>query len=389
MGNLKGPEACDVLIVGAGPAGSTAAFILAGRGLRVALLDRCDFPRPKLCGGLLTWKTVQGLERIFRIDAAALDAAGLIRREARQYTVAGRGAPPLTRRLDDPFYLIDRTTYDAFWLRRAVAAGAEFHPGAAVTALDPDRREAATADGRRWRARIVVGADGVDSRIRRALVAAGRLRPARRRGRALALECQVPRRSAAFPDHPAIYFGHVPRGYAWSFPGASRQVLGIAALDADGRRLQRAFREFLRGLGLPGAGRLRLQGHGLPYGGYLKSPGYRHVLLVGDAAGLADPFLGEGIYYAHRSAELAARAAIESFRRPESALAAYRRQFRRDILPEMRYAWAGRQVIFALPPGWYYPLLSLFLRLAPKTAEQTIQGRRSFRWFRLKKPFPR
>lgn len=383
------PETCDVLVVGAGPAGSTAAFILAGRGLRVALLDRCDFPRPKPCGGLLTRKTVQGLERIFRFGPAALAAAGLIRREARQYTVAGRGAPPLTRRLDDPFYLIDRATYDDLWLHRAVAAGAEFHPRAAVASWDPDRFEAATVDGRRWRARIVVGADGVDSRIRHALVAAGRLRPARRRGRALALECRVPRRPGAFPDHPAIYFGHVARGYAWSFPGSSLQVLGIASLEADGRRLRRAFREFLGGLGLPDAGRLRLRGHGLPYGGYLVSPGYRRVLLVGDAAGLADPFLGEGIYYAHRSAELAARAAVESWRRPDSALDAYRGLFRRDLLPEMRYAWAGRQVLFALPPGWYHPLLRLFLRLAPKTAEQTIQGRRSFRWFRLKKPCPR
>ena len=78
MGNLKGPETCDVLIVGAGPAGSTAAFILAGRGLRVALLDRCDFPRPKLCGGLLTWKTVQGLERIFQFGPGALAAAAVL-----------------------------------------------------------------------------------------------------------------------------------------------------------------------------------------------------------------------------------------------------------------------------------------------------------------------
>lgn len=52
-------ETCDVLIVGAGPAGSTAAFMLAGRGLKVALLDRRTFPRPKFCGGLLTWKTVR------------------------------------------------------------------------------------------------------------------------------------------------------------------------------------------------------------------------------------------------------------------------------------------------------------------------------------------
>jgi menaquinone-9 beta-reductase len=380
---------CDVLIVGAGPAGSTAAFLLAGSGLKVVLLDRCDFPRSKLCGGLLTWKTVQALERIFRCGPQALASAGLIRVETRQYTVAGLRANTLTRRLDDPFYLIDRTTYDAFWLRKAVSAGAEFHPRSPVAAFDPARREAVTADGRRWRASIVIGADGVDSRIRAGLVAAGQLRPPHRRGRALALECRVPRRPGEFRDHPAIYFGHVPRGYAWSFPGTVHQVLGIAALRTDGRRLKADFRAFLHRLGVPGPVPVALRGHGLPYGSYLKTPGYRHTLLAGDAAGLADPFLGEGIYYAHRSAELAARAAVARFGRPEEALTAYRADFRRCLLPEMRYAWAGRQLIFALPPRCYYPFLGLFLRLAPKIAEQTIQGRRSFRWFRLKTPCPR
>jgi geranylgeranyl reductase family protein len=384
-----GPETSDVLIVGAGPAGSSAAFILAGQGLKVALLDRSSFPRPKLCGGLLTWKTVRSLECIFQTRLQTLKSEGLIRLETRRYAVADRRGHMLTRILDDPFHLVDRTAYDAFWLRQAVSAGAEFHPAAAVVALDPDRGEARTDDGRRWRAPVVIGADGVDSRIRQALASGGKLRPPRRRGRAVALECFVPPRSGAFPGHPTIYFGKVRRGYAWSFPVPDRPVLGIAALKSPGRRLQEDFRRFLRELGLPEPERLRLHAHGLPYGNYLKIPGCGNTLLVGDAAGLADPFLGEGIYYAHRSAELAARSVIAGFTRPGQALAVYRESFRRCLLPEMRYAWAGRQVVFALPPRLYYPLLVLFLRLAPKIAEQTVQGRRSFRWFRLKTPCPR
>jgi geranylgeranyl reductase family protein len=386
---VTGPEICDVLIAGAGPAGSTAAFILAGQGLKVALLDRSSFPRPKLCGGLVTWKTVQSLERIFQARLPTLRSAGLIRLETRRYTVADRRGHALTRRLDDPFHLVDRTTYDAFWLGQAVSAGAGFYPDTAVVALDPHRCEVRTDDGRRWRARVVIGADGVDSRIRRALASGGNLRPPRRRGRAVALECFAPRRLGAFPDHPAIYFGKVRRGYAWSFPDPARQVLGIAALKSPGRRLQDDFRRFLRELELPEPERLRLHAHGLPYGSYLKIPGCGNTLLVGDAAGLADPFLGEGIYYAHRSAELAAHAIVAGFARPGAALAFYRESFRRCLLPEMRYAWAGRQVVFALPPRLYYPFLVLFLRLAPKIAEQTVQGRRSFRWFRLKTPCPR
>lgn len=383
------PAICDAVIVGAGPAGATAAFILADHGLKTALLDRCAFPRPKLCGGLLTWKTVRSLERIFGFDPQALAAAGLILREARHYTVCGPRSQALTRALEDRFYLVDRTAYDEFWLRKAVSAGAEFVPGAAVVAFDPARCEVRAADGRSWRARVALGADGVDSCLRRALAAAGRLRPPRRRGRAVAFECFAPRRPGAFRDHPAVYFGHVRRGYAWSFPGRSHQLLGMAALKPGGRQLKNAFGRFVRELNVPGADGLRLHAHGLPYGNYLKTPGCRNALLVGDAAGLADPFLGEGIYYAHRSAELAARAVIECFARPETSLSAYRAEYRRHLLPEMRYAWAGRQVLFALPPILRYPFLSFFLRIAPNIAEETIQGRRSFRWFRLKTPCPR
>jgi flavin-dependent dehydrogenase len=96
---------------------------------------------------------------------------------------------------------------------------------------------------------------------------------------------------------------------------------------------------------------------------------------------LADPFLGEGVYYAHRSAELAAEAVIASRSHPESAIARYRDSFRRVILSELKYARAGRQLIFSLPPGLYFPVLAALLRLIPTICEETIQGQRSFKWF--------
>ena len=103
---------------------------------------------------------------------------------------------------------------------------------------------------------------------------------------------------------------------------------------------------------------------------------------------MADPFLGEGIYYAHRSGQLAAQAVIESRSKPESAAGLYRDGLRRVIHPELRYAHAGRQIIFALPTSLYYPVLTVLLRLMPKVCEETIQGQRTFRWFRRVKTLP-
>lgn len=374
---------CDVLIIGAGPAGTTAAFILASRGLKVVLLDRRDFPRPKLCGGLLTWKTIHLLERLFQISPRTLAANGVLLHAAREYGVYDRCRREVRRRLDYPFHLVDRTAYDHLLLRHAVAAGADFRPGSAVASIDLARGAVATRRGETWTGRLVIGADGADSRVRRALLKGRKITEPRYSGPAAALECFVPRQAGTLPDHPAIYYGFIPWGYAWSFPGKTEQVLGIAALKAKaGRRISAGFRDFLAHLNLDGLSHLPIRSHALPYGNYLETPGHANVLLVGDAAGLADPFLGEGIYYAHRSAQLAALAALESRARPESAVTRYRQSYRRVLYPELRYARAGRQIIFSLPPHFYFPVLAALLRGMPKICEETIQGQRTFRWFR-------
>jgi geranylgeranyl reductase family protein len=378
----------DALIVGAGPAGSTAAFILASRGLKVALLDRQDFPRPKLCGGLLTWKTIQLLETVFHISPRTLATNGVLLHATRLYSVSGCCRREVRRALDYPFHLVDRKAYDHLLLQHAIAAGAEFRPGTTLVSVDPTRCEIAARNGEKWTGRFIIGADGVNSRVRRTLVQARKIAEPLYPGSAAALECVVPRPQGACPDHPAIYYGFIPWGYAWSFPGRREQVLGIAALKSKaGRRIAAGFRDFVASLDLSDPNTLHFQSHAIPYGNYLETPGHANALLAGDAAGLADPFLGEGIYYAHRSAQLAAQAVSESRSQPESAIGRYRKSFHRAIYPELRYARAGRQIIFSLPPSFYFPVLTILLRLMPKVCEETIQGQRTFRWLqRIAKP---
>ena len=372
----------DAVIVGAGPAGSTAAFILASRGLTVALLDRQDFPRPKLCGGLLTWKTIQALETVFHTGPRTLAAKGVLRHATREYRISDGCRREVRRTLSYPFHLVDREAYDHFLLQHAISAGAEFYPRSAVAAVDLKRCEVATRNGEKWTGRLILGADGINSRVRHALLRARKISEPRHPGPAVALECVVPRPNGPSPEHPVIYYGFIPWGYAWSFPCKREQVIGIAALKAKaGRRVAAGFRDFLASLDLSDPSPLHIRSHVLPYGNYLETPGHANVLLLGDAAGLADPFLGEGLYYAHRSAQLAGQAILESRSQPESALDRYRQSFRRFIYPELRYARAGRQIIFSLPPIFYFPVLTALLRLMPNVCEETIQGQRTFRWF--------
>ncbi len=374
----------DAVIVGAGPAGSTAAFLLASRGLRVVVLDRSQFPREKLCGGLLTWKTIQTLADVFGVTAATLKSEKIIRTESRGYLVGGRNGRRIRGTLDYPFHLVDRKTYDQFWLNRAISAGAKFRPGVRVTAFNPSTSQVVTADGDILRGRFMLGADGVASRVRSALRRTGKIADPRSGETAIAIETFVPRTtSGAFPDQPCLHYGYIPWGYAWSFPAPERQTLGILGLrNRTGHRVAACFQDFLASQPVRLENGLRFQGRSLPYGNYLATPGWKNTLLLGDAAGLADPFLGEGIYYAHRSAQLAADAILETRSRPESAMQAYQSRFRRILYPELRYAHAARRLIFCLPPRLYYPFLSLLLRTMPRVWEETIQGQRAFRWLK-------
>lgn len=381
---------CEALVVGAGPAGATAACLLASAGVSVVLLDARRFPRPKLCGGLLTWKTIRTLEELFGVDPATLAAAGALHAVCRRYRVAGRRGRFVEGRLAYPFHLVDRTAYDDLWLRRAVAAGAEFHPQTAVARIDPSARAAMTADGRLFQAEIVIAADGAASRIRRTLERQGRLPGVKRHETAAALEVTVAAGAGGpFPDYPVIAYGWIPWGYAWSFPGAHGRLIGMAALKRRaGRRLRARFADFLSTEPLPPAPWARPASREIPFGNYLRRPGWDRILLAGDAAGMADPFLGEGIYYAHRSGALAARAVIACRGRPGAALAVYTAAYRALIYPELRYARAGRGLVFSLPPALYYPVLTTWLRCARRICEETIQGQRSFRWFRRVDPRP-
>jgi geranylgeranyl reductase family protein len=374
----------DAIIVGAGPAGATAAFLLAANGLRVVVLDRSHFPREKLCGGLLTWKTIQTLASVFGVTAATLTAEKIIRHESRGYLVGGRNSRPMHGTLDYPFHLVERKVYDQFWLKRAVSAGAEFRPGVRVISCNPSTGQVVTSDGEILNGRFVLGADGVASRVRSALRRAGKLADPRRGETAIAIETFAPRTiPGAFPDHFCLHYGHIPWGYAWSFPAPEHQTLGILGLkNKSARRVAACFRDFLSSQPVRMENGLRFQSRSLPYGNYLATPGWKNCLLLGDAAGLADPFLGEGIYYAHRSAQLAADAILETWSHPESALQAYRSRFLRILYPELRYAHAARRLIFSLPPRLYYPFLNLLLRARPKVWEETIQGQRTFRWFK-------
>ncbi|HET7431266.1 MAG TPA: geranylgeranyl reductase family protein [Nocardioides sp.] len=295
-------SAWDLVVVGAGPAGSAAAIGALGVDptLRVALLDRARFPRDKSCGDGIAPQVVDLLEEA-GVPSVVGDRRGVPRLRLE------RGALAVERGMERDTWVIPRAEFDHRLVTAACAAGAELlhervrevHEGATL-GLD-DRHEA----------RVVVGADGAHSVVRRGLgLAPGPM--------AVALRGYAPTPPARAGAQVIVFDTARQPAYAWSFDrgdGLSNVGYGEVAGHRPERLTKAHLLERLEAL-LPGAtaGATAWRGHHLPlsHGRWRPQPG--RVLLAGDAAGLVNPMTGEGIYYAVATGLAAGRASAEALR---------------------------------------------------------------------------
>ncbi|MBN2629042.1 MAG: geranylgeranyl reductase family protein [Rhodobacteraceae bacterium] len=301
----------DLLVIGAGPAGSAAAMTARKAGLRVAMIDKAAFPRNKLCGGGVTGRAHGYATAVF---GALPDDLFHVSRSMR----FADGARALADVADAPsFYMTMRTAFDAALRARAIAAGAEDFCGHRMASCAPEAGRISLADGVNLSAPVVIGADGVHSAVARALFGQGK----RRAATGFALEVEVPGPPGA---HTELDMTATPGGYGWDFPKAHGRTLGIGGIAAQDADLRPRFEAWLRARGVdPEA--VRIKGHHLPSGALRPRPGRGAVLLAGDAAGLVDPITGEGIGWAILSGRLAAEAAARALAAgdPGSAFALY------------------------------------------------------------------
>lgn len=334
----------DVIVIGAGPAGSSAARVAAEGGASVLLVDRALFPRYKTCGGGLIGLSIE------HIPQSVLET---VERHVRAVRFSLRGRSTKSRRTTEPFLaLVQRERFDAALVEAAVAAGVTFVDGVVVKSL----AELAGIDGGsepvlvetdrgRLRARVVVGADGTSGHC-------GRYVGVQNAGIDLALEVEVTRSAATAESDAAfdesIYFdwGAGPGSYAWVFP--KREVLTVGVIQAKGRPQQTRdyLDSWLRTVGLGQREIERSTGH-LAQWRSADSPLRRgSVLVAGDAAGLLEPWTREGISFALRSGcwagAAAARALSPSGHVSGHALHEYERRVLTELEPDIR---AGERLL--------------------------------------------
>ena len=335
----------NVIVIGAGPAGASAAYVAARAGLRVALIDRKTFPREKLCGGLITGRARRHYAEIFGHEMP-FDP------QDRKTTVDFRyRGQPVGLIKDAPALCATmRWDMDAMLCGHAMAAGAQDFTGQAVAEIDCDARRVTLKDGATLQYEVLIGADGVNSQVARALF--GQPFDRQRIGFGLEIEARGAHLNPAGPIR--IDLAAAQWGYGWVFPKRCSTTVGVGGLLSENADMKQAMSAYCEMLGIDAAN-LHVKGQFLPFGDFRKMPGQGAVLLAGDAAGLVDPITGEGIGYAMQSGQLAAKAALAALNagRPQTALSHYRRALR-PVHRALRMARLIRPVIFlpALEPGF-------------------------------------
>jgi geranylgeranyl reductase family protein len=325
----------DVIVVGAGPAGSTTAYRLARAGARVCLLDRARFPRDKPCGGGLTLRAVRELP--FSVEPVVEDRVDTLE-------LGLRYERRWSRRAQEPLVLMtQRRRLDAFLAAQAAEAGAEFRDGVKVTGVEPGG--AVSIDGEQLEADVVVGADGANGVTARSLGL-----PAHEHG--VALEGNVGYGQVSrerFGGRAVVELGAVPGGYAWVFPKGDHVNVGVGGWQSEGPRLRQRLRELCAAFEIDEASVRDLRGHRLPMRGAKRRPVEERVLLVGDAAGLVDPLSGDGMYEAFISGRLAAEATLELLHGRAPDLEPYTERFAATFAPLENVSWRAKLAFERFP----------------------------------------
>lgn len=316
----------DVLIAGAGPAGSIAAYYLAQQGINITIIDKSVFPRYKSCGGGLTAKVFEILP---------FDVSEVIEKEIFKMSFSHRFEKVFYKESEQ--YLIKtvmRDTFDEFLLKKAIEVGAVFMPDTELYTFEQANGYivSETKQGQ-IKSKILLGANGARSLIPRSLNInnSGTIK-----GFGIEYEIEVAEKDfLRFENTIHLDWGTIPSGYAWVFPKKNHLSVGVGTSDNFGFLLKDYYKEFVHKLDLDIKRTLSVKGHPIPSRSLESKIFSGSVILAGDAAGLSDPFTGEGIYYAIRSGELAAKAIIEKLNNKINSFVSYQKAIDDEIMTEL------------------------------------------------------
>lgn len=285
----------DVVIVGGGPSGSSLAYLLKKRGVSCCIIDKSQFPREKLCGGLLTEKTVSLLADVYgeiQFPYENISSTVSLFYEGKKLSTVSTGSK---------FYLVKRYDFDYHLIQCYERIGGKVFLGKVIKEINKSARQIILKNGETISYKILVGADGANSLVRKNITP---------KYRANAICVESVNNSQKVNDDICVYFDNRKSGYGWCFPKKGYYSVGIGGNIESFCNIKRTFVKFSDEIGKP-VNEKEIKGALIPFGKYVKKPYNSDTILVGDAAGLVDPITGEGLFFAFLSARMASEAIVE------------------------------------------------------------------------------
>ena len=338
--NFSPQKIYDVAVIGAGPGGSAAAGGLARRGFSVLILEKAALPRYKTCGGGL-------LHRVRR--QMPDEVAAVVERECHAITLNFLAAKlSYTATRAEPIVSMTmRAELDQVLVRAAQKLGAELIESCLVkNVLQREEFVEIATEQQSFRARFVIGADGVHSLTAKT----NGWSPLPRLAPALEWELQLSPEDFARFGHTARFdFDCIDSGYAWVFPKRDHVSVGILGTSRTNQNLPAKLENYLAAIGIAQILKAEKHGYLIPLAPRREPLARGRVLLVGDAAGLADPITAEGISYAWQSGQLAAEVLAVSRLDVSIAAARYQTLLEKDILRDLRAGRFLAKVLYEYP----------------------------------------
>ena len=329
----------DVIISGAGPAGTIAAYHLQKSGISTLIIEKSSFPRYKVCGAGLTHKILSILP---------FDISPVIHTTVHSFRFSSGLSDVFIRRTDLPLiYCTMRDELDAYLLQKAVEAGARVMTSEKVTGIVQDScKVTVTTVNGTYSSLFLVGADGASSRVARTFGLDRDIEWG------MAWEAEVKTSAEIlqkYSDTVFLDWGTFPGGYAWIFPKKDHLSIGIGGPAHMAKRMPGYYREFIASTGIPVLETLSNRSHPLPV---RTRKGLFHsgrVVVAGDAAGLTDALTGEGIFWAVKSGMMAAQVIKYTLDGKITDLSLYSERINSEIMPEMLEAANICSLFNALP----------------------------------------
>lgn len=316
----------DVIIIGAGPAGSYAAYMLAKSKIKVLVIDKYSFPRYKPCAGGLTAKTFNSFD--FPISKEVKYSTNTVVTSYKNqifHNISGNKI--LTK-------MVERKEFDDFLIKKAVDSGAMFLDGTKVTEVTWENAEfGVKTDKELFKCKYLIGADGTNSIVNRTFNIVER----DLYGFAVEINCPVSKDNIG-KFNMTFDFGTVPNGYLWIFPKDEYVCVGVYTTNKKMKNIQKYLIDYIEKLGLIPESE-KFKGHVIPYYGInYKQPEFPCVL-VGDAAGFGEYWTGEGIYYAVKSGTIAAEVISSSIKSGIFDHQALQRRYQKEIIRGLKLAY--------------------------------------------------